>query len=85
MQDANDDHSVGKWLIIYGVGTMKRDAQAGGKLLTGGSRQRKIPHWLKGGFDCRDEARGDVVGCPACDINPDFGEVGFGCIRQAKS
>jgi hypothetical protein len=63
---------------------MKRDAQTGGKLLTGRCRQRKVPHWFKGGFDRRDKARGDRLRRLAGNLGPDFGKVGLGGIGEAK-
>jgi hypothetical protein len=44
-----------------------------------------MPHRLEGGFDRGDKAGGDFLRRLACDVRPDFGKVGFGCIREAKS
>jgi hypothetical protein len=84
MQDTDNDHGIRQRAVVDGVRAVERDAQAGGKLLSQGRGQGEIPHRLKGGFDRRDKAGGVFLRRPACNITPDFGKVGFGCLREAK-
>jgi hypothetical protein len=84
VQDADNHHGVGKRAVVNGIGTVKRDAETGAKLLARRGGQREIPHRLKGGFDRRDKAGGGFLRRPASNISPDFGKVGFGGIREVK-
>jgi hypothetical protein len=84
MQDADNDHGIHRRAVIDGVRTVERDAQARGKLLSQGRGQGEIPHGLQGAFDRRDEARGDFLRRFACNVRPDIGKVGFGCLSEAK-
>jgi hypothetical protein len=85
VQHADDDHCVRERPVIDGVGAVKRHTQAGGKLFARGHGQRKIPHRLEGGFERGDKAGGDILRRLARDVRPDFGKVGFGGFREAKS
>jgi hypothetical protein len=43
-----------------------------------------MPHWLEGGFDGGDKARGNLFRRVGCNANPDFRKVDFGGLGDAE-
>ena len=73
VQNANNDYLIRPRLVIDGIGTVKGDAQTGGKPVSRGGRMRKVPHRLERGLDVPDKARGDIFGHLSREPRPNFG------------
>jgi hypothetical protein len=78
VNDTDDHDRLGLRQVVDGVRTVERYAKAGGKLVTRGTGERKMPQRLEGPFDCFDKTGGDRLRCLECERRPDFGEVGLG-------
>ena len=84
MQHADDHDRVRERPIVNGVRPVERDTQPRGKRVSCWCGKGKVSNRLKRGFNRRDKAGCDFLGCLGRQVSPDFGEVVLGGLGETK-
>lgn len=84
VENSDDNKFLLTYLIVDGVRMIKRHAQLGSELIAGCPHQWRLPHHFQSFANTIKKLGGNRFTCFSSKICPDFCEVGFCCVGEAK-